>query len=83
MSGTRRVSTSQTKFRKDKFFAAKVSSSLLRFPSVVGRTNRKLILRALVEKTADRKTIIDYHAGGQTGKTIIKYHEEFEHAQSE
>ena len=36
-----------------------------------------------MEKTGDRKIIIDYHARGQTGKTIIKYHEEFEHAQSE
>ena len=67
----------------DEFFAAKESRYLLRFPSVVGKTNWKWILRALEEKTADRKTIIDYHARGQTGKTIINYHEGFEHAQSE
>ena len=29
------------------------------------------------------KFIIDYHTRGQTGKTIINYHEEFEHAESE
>ena len=77
------MSASQTKLRRDEFFAEKESSCLLRFPSVVGRSNLKLILRALVEKTADRRTIINYHARGQTGKTIINYHEEFEHAQSE
>ena len=35
------------------------------------------------KKTADQKTIFDYHVYGQTGKTFINYHEEFEHAQSE
>ena len=29
------------------------------------------------------QTIINYHARGQTGKTIIDYHEEFEQVQSE
>ena len=36
-------SASQTKLRRDEFFAAKESSRLFRFPSVVGRTNLKLI----------------------------------------
>ena len=34
-------------------------------------------------KTADRKTIMNYHTRGQTRKTIIDYHEEFEQAQTE
>ena len=34
-------------------------------------------------KTADRKTIMNYHTCGQTRKTIINYHEEFEQAQTE
>ena len=37
----------------------------------------------VITKTADRKTIMNYHMRGQTRKTIIDYHEEFEHAQSE
>ena len=36
-----------------------------------------------ITKTADRKTIMNYHKRGQTRKTIIDYHEEFEQAQSE
>ena len=36
-----------------------------------------------ITKTADRKTIMNYHTCGQTRKTIINYHEEFEHAQNE
>ena len=31
-----------------------------------------------MEKTADRKTIINYHMRGQTGKTIINDHEKFD-----
>ena len=34
-------------------------------------------------ETADRKTIMNYRTRGQTGKTIIDYHEEFEQAQNE
>ena len=34
-------------------------------------------------KTADRKTIMNYHTRAQTRKTIIDYHEEFEQAQNE
>jgi len=34
----------------------------------------------LITKTADRKTIMNYH--GQTRKSIIDYHEEFEQAQN-
>ena len=34
-------------------------------------------------KTADRKTIMNYHARGQTRKTIIDYHEDFEQVQTE
>ena len=37
----------------------------------------------VITKTADRKTIINYHTRGQTRKTIIDYHEEFEQAQTE
>jgi len=36
-----------------------------------------------ITKTADRKTITNYHTRGQTRKTIIDYHEEFEQAQNE
>ena len=36
-----------------------------------------------ITKTADRKTIMNYHTRGQRRKTIIDYHEEFEHAQTE
>ena len=36
-----------------------------------------------ITKTADRKTIMNYQTRGQTRKTIIDYHEEFEHAQNE
>ena len=38
--------------------------------------------RASVTKTADRKTIMNYHTRGQTRKTIIDNHEEFELAQT-
>ena len=34
-------------------------------------------------KTADQNTIFNYHAGGQTVKSIIDHHEKFEHVQSE
>ena len=34
-------------------------------------------------KTADEKTIINYHTHSQTRKTIIDYHEKFEQAQNE
>ena len=37
----------------------------------------------VIIKTADRKTIMNYHTRGQTRKTIIDYHEEFEQAQTE
>ena len=38
----------------------------------------------VITKTADRKTIMNYHTRGQTPrKTIIDYHEEFEQAQTE
>ena len=37
----------------------------------------------VITKTADRKTIMNYHTRGQTRKTIIDYHEEFEQAQTE
>ena len=33
-----------------------------------------------LQKTADRETIMNYHTRGQTRKTIIDYHEEFEQA---
>ena len=33
--------------------------------------------------TADQKTIMNYHRRGQTRKTIIDYHEEFDQAQTE
>ena len=36
----------------------------------------------VITKTADRKTIMNYHTRGQTRKTISDYHEEFE-AQNE
>ena len=32
----------------------------------------------VITKTADRKTIMNYHTRGKTRKTIIDYHEEFE-----
>ena len=35
----------------------------------------------VITKTTDRKTIMYYHTRGQTRKTIIDYHEEFEQAQ--
>ena len=37
----------------------------------------------VIAKTADRKTIMNYHTCGQTRKTIIDYHEEFEQTQTE
>ena len=36
-----------------------------------------------ITKIADRKTIMNYHARGQTRNTIIDYYEEFEQAQNE
>ena len=39
--------------------------------------------RPVITKIADRKTIMSYHTHGQTGKTIIDYHEEIEQAQTE
>jgi len=38
---------------------------------------------AKIVKTADRRTIMNYRARGQTRKTIIDYHEEFEQAHIE
>jgi len=38
---------------------------------------------AKITKTADQGTIMNYHTRGQTRKTIINYHEEFEQAQTE
>ena len=38
---------------------------------------------AKINKTADRRTIRNYRKRGQTRKTIIDYHEEFEQAQTE
>ena len=40
-------------------------------------------IRPVIAKTADRKTIMNYHTRGQTRKTINDYHEEFEHAENE
>ena len=40
-------------------------------------------IRPVITKTADRKTIMNYRTRGQTRKTIIDYHEEFEQAQTE
>ena len=37
----------------------------------------------VITKTADRKTIMNYHTHDQTRKTIIDYREEFEQAQTE
>ena len=37
----------------------------------------------VIIKTADQKTITDYGMGGQTRRTIIDYHVEFEQAQNE
>ena len=40
----------------------------------------------VITKTAERKTIMNYHTRGQTRETIIEYreeHEEFEEAQNE
>jgi len=38
---------------------------------------------AKITKTADWRTITIYRTRGQTRKTIIDYHEEFEQAQTE
>jgi len=38
---------------------------------------------AKIIETADRRTIMNYRARGQTRKTIINYHEEFEQVQTE
>ena len=40
-------------------------------------------LESVGGETADRKTIMNYHARGQTRKTIIDYHEDFEQVQTE
>ena len=40
-------------------------------------------IEPVITKTADRKTIMNYHTRGQTRKTIVDYHEEFEQAQTE
>ena len=42
-----------------------------------------VIRPVITAKTADRKTIMNYHTRGQTRKTIIDYREEFEQAQTE
>ena len=34
-------------------------------------------------ETADRNTVVDYHAGSQTAKGIIDYREKFEYVPSE
>ena len=34
----------------------------------------------VITKTADQKTIMNYHTRGQTRKTIIDYHEKLEQA---
>ena len=36
----------------------------------------------VITKTADGKTIMNYHTRGQRRKTIIDYHEELEQAQT-
>ena len=38
---------------------------------------------AKITKKTDRRTIMNYRTRGQTRKTIIDYHEEFEQAQTE
>jgi len=38
---------------------------------------------AKITKTVDRRTIMNYRTCGQTRKTIIDYHEEFQQAQTE
>ena len=38
---------------------------------------------AKITKTGDRRTVMNYHTRGQTRKTIIDYHKEFEQAQTE
>ena len=37
-------------------------------------------IRPVINKTADQKTIMNYHTRGQMGKIIINYHKEFEQA---
>ena len=41
------------------------------------------VIGPVITKTADRKTTMNYHTHGQTRKTVIDYHEEFEQAQTE
>ena len=40
-------------------------------------------IRPVFTKTADRRTIMNYHMRGHVRKTIFDYHEEFEQAQNE
>ena len=40
-------------------------------------------IRPEITKTVGKITIMNYHTRGQTRKTIIDYHEEFEQAQNE
>ena len=37
----------------------------------------------VVDDSWTPRTIMNYHAGGQTGKSIIDYHEELQQVQSE
>ena len=45
-------------------------------------SRKKGCVEPVFGKTADRKTIMDYHPRDQTEKTIINYHVEFEHVQT-
>ena len=45
-------------------------------------SRKKGCIEPVFGKTADRKTIMDYHARDQTEKTIINYHVEFDHVQT-
>ena len=40
------------------------------------------VIGPVITKTADRQTIMNYYTRGQTRKTIIDYHEEFEQVQT-
>ena len=61
----------------DESFAAKTAAACFVFFQLLEELTGNEFLRVLVEKTADQRTIIDYHARGQTvGKGIINYHED-------
>ena len=53
------------------------------FPTKEGAACFLIVIGPVITKTVDRETIINYHMHGQTRKTIIDYHEEFEQAQTE